>query len=114
MANLSLLYSAMRSMRIYVDSMLEGTRSFNSSYDLPGIDQLPAYIGAITDNRDGQVFKNFDGQLDDIALWNEALAPEMIQALAEGRATPLSVPEPASITVVLVGFLAMLRRFVDE
>jgi hypothetical protein len=101
-------------MRIYVDGMLEGTRGFNSSYDLTGIDQLPAYLGAITDNRDGQVFKNFDGQLDDIALWNEALAPEMIQALADGRATPLSVPEPASITLALVGFLAALRQLCQD
>ncbi len=97
-------------MRIYVDGILEGTRSFNPSYDLTGIDQLPAYIGAITDNRDGQVFKNFDGWLDDIALWDEALSAEMIQALADGRATPLSVPEPASIAIVWLGVLVALRR----
>ena len=96
-------------MRIYVDGVMEGARSFNPSYDVTGIDQLPAYIGAITDNRDGQVFKNFDGRLDDIALWNEALSAENIQALADGSVTPLSVPEPASITFAWLGLLGALR-----
>ncbi len=98
-------------MRIYVDGILEGTRGFNPSYDLTGINQHPAYIGAITDNRDGQVFKNFDGRLDDIALWDEALTSEMIQALADGRLTPLSVPEPPSITIAWIGLLATLSWF---
>ena len=30
---------------------------FNPNYNLAGLDQHPAYIGAITDNRDGTVFK---------------------------------------------------------
>ena len=98
-------------MRIYVDGILEGTRGFNPAYDLTGINQHPAYIGAITDNRDGQVFKNFDGRLDDIALWDEALTSEMIQALADGRLTPLSVPEPPSITIAWFGLLAALSWF---
>ena len=58
-------------LRIYVDGDLEGRLRFNPSYDLTGIDQLPAYIGAITDNRDGAVFKNFDGKLDDVAVQSE-------------------------------------------
>lgn len=96
-------------MRIYVDGVLERSRGFDPSYDLTGVSQHPAYIGAITDNRDGQVFKNFDGKLDDIAVWDEALSSAAIDALADGRLTPLSVPEPPSVTIALIGFLVTLR-----
>ena len=35
----------------------------------------------------------FEGALDDVALWNVALKPAQIKALAEGTATPLNVVE---------------------
>jgi hypothetical protein len=96
-------------LRIYVDGEPEGRARFNPSYDLSGIDQHPAYIGAITDNRDGVVFKTFDGRLDDVAVWDEALPPEVIQGLAAGSLTPLTVPEPSSFALLVLGIAVLLR-----
>jgi hypothetical protein len=50
-------------------------------------------IGArVTGNNEG-----FVGNMDDVALWNIALSPESIALLADGSATPISVPVPQSI-----------------
>jgi hypothetical protein len=52
------------------------------------------------------------GMLDEVALWNTALAPHHIRALASGQSA-LGVPEPGSLALWLVGltgFLAVGRR----
>ncbi len=96
-------------LRIYVDGELEGRARFSSSYDLTGIDQHPAYIGAITDNRDGTVFKTFDGRLDDFAVWDEALPQDVIQGLAVGSLSPLAVPEPSSFSLLILGAAVLIQ-----
>lgn len=98
-------------LRIYVDGELEGIARFSPSYDLSGIDQHPAYIGAITDNRDGTVFKAFDGRLDDVAVWDDALPPDVIASLAAGSLSPLAVPEPSSVALwILAVVYSMTSR----
>jgi hypothetical protein len=94
-------------LRIYVDGELEGSTRFSPSYDLSGIDQHPAYIGAITDNRDGTVFKNFDGRLDDVAVWDDALPPDIIEKLAAGSLSPLAVPEPSSVLLLMTSLMGV-------
>ncbi len=97
-------------LRIYVDGKFEGRIQFNPSYDLTGIDQHPAYIGAIVDNRDSTVFKNFDGRLDDVAVWDYALKPHLIERLAAGALSPLAIPEPSSfaLTFTAAALVALL------
>jgi hypothetical protein len=47
----------------------------------------------------------YDGLIDDFAVWDEALAPQYIKALA-GTASPLSIPEPS--TILIWSLLALL------
>ncbi|MCA9217052.1 MAG: LamG domain-containing protein [Planctomycetales bacterium] len=96
-------------LQIYVDGNFEGSARFNPAYDLTGLDQHPAYIGAITDNRNGEVFKMFDGRLDDVAIWNEALSSDVIAGLAAGTVTPLTVPEPSTLGLLVFWMVLVLR-----
>lgn len=101
-------------MLIYVDGELEGRTRFSPTYDLTGIDQHPAYIGAITDNRDGKVFKAFDGNLDDVAVWDEALSSEVIAGIAAGSLSPLAVPEPSSLALLILGVVTIVGAARDR
>lgn len=96
-------------LRIYIDGVLEGRTRINSTYDLTGVDQHPAYIGAITDNRDGMVFKTLNGRLDDVAVWDEALTPAHIEGLSSGRLSPLEVPEPSSFAMAILSLMLVVR-----
>ena len=54
----------------------------------------PLYIGSRAD-----LFTTFDGFIDDVALFDEVLAPEQIAQLAAG----VIVPEPSSFLIALPG-----------
>lgn len=64
---------------------------------------IRAGIGAAPDGTNSQ-----SGMLDDFAIWDEALAPSAIAALAAGA----PVPEPSSIVLIILGAfgLLVLRR----
>ncbi len=58
---------------------------------------------------DGSV--DFDGRLDEFAVWNTALNAAEIGALAGGAATQsILVPEPGSSLLVLLSGLMVIRR----
>ncbi len=99
-------------MRIYVDGVLDKTTGIDAGYDLTGIDQHPAYIGAITHNGDGTLYKFFQGSLDDVAVWDEALPDSYIAGLADGTINPsVPVPEPSVLLLSAIGLLGFwLRR----
>lgn len=50
-----------------------------------------------------------EAYLDDIAIWDERISEETIIALANG-ADPQTIPEPASLTVGLVGMALIFAR----
>ena len=41
-----------------------------------------------------------------VAVWDEALSAETIGGLAAGRLSPLSVPEPSSVALLILGAVA--------
>ena len=51
----------------------------------------------------------FEGLLDDIALWDEVLAPATIGALADGSLRPMgTIPEPTAATLLALAALGLL------
>jgi hypothetical protein len=78
-------------IRIFVDGQLEATETVGTGYDLSGTSQHKAYIGSITNNASGTIFKMFDGVIDEVALYERALSSGEILWLA-GRTTPFHKP----------------------
>jgi hypothetical protein len=55
--------------------------------------------------------RSLDGQIDDLAIWDETLDAASIQSLFTGDATPLTVPEPGVLSLFgALGLLSLLRR----
>ncbi len=69
-------------LRLYVDGVLDDSMNIDASYDLTGIDQHPAFIGAITDNNNGTLYKFFRGHIDEVKLYDHALSTADITDLA--------------------------------
>jgi len=61
-------------LSIYIDGVLDGTNpDVPAGYDLSGTSQYNAYIGTVTDNRDGLLHKFYrDGRIDDVRIFNIA------------------------------------------
>ena len=61
-------------LSLYIDGVLDGTNpDIPVGYDLSGTSQHNAYIGTVTDNRDGLLHKFYrDGRLDDVRIFNIA------------------------------------------
>jgi len=79
------------SIRIFIDGYLEASNTVEADYDLSGTSQHNAYIGAITDNSSGSLFKLFNGLIDEVRVYGRALSAEEILWLA-GRTTPIHKP----------------------
>jgi hypothetical protein len=79
------------SLRIFIDGTLEGTTTIPADYDLAGTKQHNAYVGAMTDNRDGSLYKLFDGLIDDVRVYNKALSSGEILWLM-GQTAPVAKP----------------------
>jgi hypothetical protein len=69
-------------MLVYIDGVLAGSNTAPDGYDLSGTSQHNAYIGVITDNRDGTLQKRFYGLIDDVRIYSGALSEAEIQELA--------------------------------
>jgi len=61
-------------LSLYIDGVPDGTNpDIPAGYDLSGTSQHNAYIGTITDNRDGLLHKFYrDGRIDDVRIFNIA------------------------------------------
>jgi hypothetical protein len=67
------------------------------------IDPNPFYIGGDAGG------ERWQGMIDDVALWSEALDAAQVRALA-GGASPLNIPEPGTLVLLGAGLLAVARR----
>jgi hypothetical protein len=83
--------------RVYIDGVYFAAVSIISGDMSPPIDHLR--IGAM------QRFA-LKGLMDDLAIWDVALNVDEIQALAAGG----PVPEPATIMLLGLGALTLIRR----
>jgi hypothetical protein len=72
-------------LRVFIDGELAGENfDVPDGYDLSGTDQLPAYIGLGADAGSGAFEKFFQGWIDDVAVWNEALTEAQILTVMGG------------------------------
>jgi len=83
---------------VYVDGALDGTGTVPAGYDLSGTTQHNAYVGAITDNRDGTIFKYFVGSIDDVQIYDYALSDTDILSVAGLTELYFPVTSPANIS----------------
>jgi hypothetical protein len=78
-------------LRIFIDGLLEGTTTIPATYDLSGSSQRNAYIGAMTYQPDGTIYKLFNGLIDEVHIYNRALSAGEVAYLA-GLTTPVALP----------------------
>jgi len=82
-------------LRVYVDRVLNGTEVLAAGYDLSGASKQNAYVGVITDNRDGSLFKYFVGLIDEVCVFACALDANSVRALYSGT-DPMKVADRAT------------------
>lgn len=83
-------------LRVYVDGALDGGVSLPAGYDLSGVSQHNAYIGAITDHRDNSLFKYFVGLIDEVCIFGGAIDDNGVRSLYAGE-NPITVAQKAII-----------------
>jgi CubicO group peptidase (beta-lactamase class C family) len=81
-------------LHLYIDGVLNGISLLYDDYDLSGVSQHNAYIGAITNNRDNSLYKRFVGHIDEVCVFACALDTNSVRALYSGK-NPMSVAEEA-------------------
>jgi hypothetical protein len=86
-------------LRVYVDGALDGSSSLPAGYDLSGVSQHNAYIGAITDHRDNSLFKYFVGLIDEVCIFGGAIDANGVRSLYAGE-DPMTVAKTAIIARV--------------
>ena len=78
-------------LRIFIDGQLEGTATAADGYDLSGTVQHNAYVGAVTNNGTGELYKHYGGLIDEVKVFDRALSAEEILWLA-GSTQPVHKP----------------------
>ncbi|MBE0537193.1 MAG: LamG domain-containing protein [Phycisphaerae bacterium] len=65
-------------IRVYVDGVLQGSTNLPANYDLSGASQTNSYIGVGVNFANGPaaVYKHLNGLVDDVRVYNHALALE--------------------------------------
>ena len=92
-------------IKIYIDGNVETFTPATGATLTRGGVIVPAAIGAYSGNQYGS-----DGNIDDLAVWDEVLTETQIQGLANQTLTPLTVPEPATFCLAALGLLGLRRR----
>ena len=89
-------------IKLYVDGVLEATNTFAGSAGWVVGDSIIQSTRNWNIGRDSKnTSRLFTGSIDDIRIYNEALSAEAVMAL---------VPEPATMALLGLGGLALLRR----
>ena len=72
-------------LQVWVDGELAGENlDVPDGYDLSGTSQRPVYIGLGADSGSGDFEKYFQGWVDDVAVWDEALDEDQIATVMSG------------------------------
>ncbi|MCA9200664.1 MAG: LamG domain-containing protein, partial [Planctomycetales bacterium] len=72
-------------LRVFIDGEFAAENlDIPDGYDLSGTSQLPAYIGVGADAASGDLEKFFQGWIDEVAVWNEALTEDDILTVMSG------------------------------
>lgn len=72
-------------LQVYIDGEFAAENAdVPDGYDLSGTSQQPAFIGVGVDAGSGAFEKYYQGWLDDVAVWNEALSEDDINAVMGG------------------------------
>jgi hypothetical protein len=85
-------------IRVAIDGKFEGQNTVAATYNLKGTSQRNAYIGVITSQPDGTLFKKYKGLIDDVRVFRRALAAHHLQDLLKGLAIDFNkagLPSPA-------------------
>ncbi len=82
-------------LRVYVDGALDGETDLPPECDLSGASQHNAYIGVITDHRDGSLSKYFVGLIDEVCIFACALDANSVRVLYSGT-DPMKVADRAT------------------
>jgi hypothetical protein len=85
---------------VYVDGVLDGGNYLSAGYDLSGTSQHNVYIGVITDNRDGSLYKYFVGLIDEVCIIRGAIDANGVRVLYSGE-DPTIVAQTAIISPVV-------------
>jgi len=72
-------------LRVFVDGALDGSGFLPPGYDLSGVSQHNACIGAITDHRDSSLFKYFVGLIDEVCIFAGAMDTTGVRSLYAGE-----------------------------
>ncbi len=76
------------SIQVYIDGRLDASNAVEADYDLAGTSQHNAYLGAVTNNGTGDLYKLFNGLIDDVRIYNRAMTPAEALGLS-GRTDPM-------------------------
>lgn len=90
-------------LQLYVDGSLASSLSFMSLGSLDT--NIPFAIGAIGRTPFGPTTEFFEGQVDEVALYNRALSVSEIEQLAF---ISEPIPEPATIALLGIGLAGMV------
>ena len=99
------VYEAGESMKLYVDGVLVATDTSSVPDSVAFKAGTPLNIG-----RRGDGASEWGGLIDDVALYSHALNGEQIAHLANQTGDPISLPEPATLTLLALGGLGMAIR----
>jgi len=91
--------------QIWVDGVM-------AAEQLTGADALPTFTGVVNVGAQYNNIHSFGGRIDEFAIWDVALEPSEISALAGGASTLsiIPIPEPSSSLLVLLSGMLVLRR----
>ncbi len=101
------------SQSLYLDGVLVGSSAAPTDLDALGVNMG---IGVKTDNAtlvpDTATPGYWDGKIDDLAFWNEALtATQILQIKNNGDlGIGVGVPEPSSLAFAMLGAACLIRR----
>lgn len=68
-------------LRLYRDGVERNTGGLPGGYDLSGMSQREAHIGAIRRQDTGAIIEFFDGEIEDVRVYGRALSPAEIQTI---------------------------------